>query len=334
MKGRSPAHAIDRGPLRDLRSARRRRLPQQRGSEPGNLRAAHDSAAHARAAACSWSRKASTRSREQARRPRGAHVLRPDHDHQPAVSDQPPALGGLQRPRRRQALPHRDHAAARDAHDRVEPRSDGQGSRLSVLRLRGRSGRGGRPRLLRPGRRRLGVVPGRGRQRLRPQRLRRQHPRQLARRQGGPARDDHAGPPQGRRRPQGREHPRHRLRGGRDQDRRQDRERPCRPGQGRDGGPRAARRRQLQRQGVRPRLWRVLHRPQGRGGGPCSRRAHRRARRPGSGGAEAALPRRCPRPPARPDPGAGARPRPRSGRRRAPGPRTGADPCHRGSRPR
>ena len=95
-------------------------------------------------------------------------------------------------------------------------RGEGRGSRRWPPNTTAyRNGRiaGGRPRPLRAGRRRLGLVPRRGRHQL--QGRRRGHDRgHLARRGEGPARDDHAGRSRGRRRLPAREHPRDRLRGG------------------------------------------------------------------------------------------------------------------------
>ena len=102
-----------------------------------------------------------------------------------------PALGDPQRQGRRQPAEDRDHAAARHARDRVEPRPVRPHPRLPVRRLQGRRDRGGRARPLRAGRRRLGLVLRRGRLQL-PPRRRGRHRRQLAGRQGGPGGDDHA----------------------------------------------------------------------------------------------------------------------------------------------
>ena len=135
-----------------------------------------------------------------------------------------PALRGLQRPGRRQAIPHRDHAAARDAMIEWSP---GQTVRARVSQYFAYvAGRVEEVALDYYAQADDGSVWYLGEEVN-------DYDRNgfvdstlgswLAGRRA--TRDDHARPPQGRRRPQGREHPRDRLRGGRDQDRRQDRER-------------------------------------------------------------------------------------------------------------
>ncbi len=95
----------------------------------------------------------------------------------------------------------------------------GRDARLPVRRLPRRAHPRGGVRLLRPGRRRCGVVLRRGRLQLQGWAHRR-HPRHLDRRQGRPGGDDHARRPPGRRRLPAREHPGLRVRGGHRQGRR------------------------------------------------------------------------------------------------------------------
>ena len=138
--------------------------------------------------------------------------------------------------------------------------------RLAVRRLQGRPHPGGRTRLLRAGRRRLGLVLRRGRLQL-PPRCRGRYVRLVAGRQGGPGGDDHARAPRARDGVPAREHPRPRVRGGDGQG-----ERTCRnAARARHRGRRAARRRLARGEGLRAGLRRVpllgRHRPGGDGAG-------------------------------------------------------------------
>ena len=116
------------------------------------------------------------------------------------------------RHRRRQAVPGRGHPAPRHQDHHLE-RPAGVDAHSPVRRLLRRAHPRGRARLVRPGRRRVGLVLRRGRLQLRGRR-RRRHPRHLAGRQGRPAGHDHARQPAPRPGLPAREHPRAGLRGG------------------------------------------------------------------------------------------------------------------------
>ena len=131
---------------------------------------------------------------EPAGRPGHPRVLQADRDHQPAVPDRPGHPVAPARHRRRQAVPGRGHPAPGDQ-DRHLERPAGADAHPPVRRLLRRAHPGGRARLVRPGRRRLGLVLRRGRLQLRGRR-RRRHRRHLAGRQGRPAGHDHARRPQ------------------------------------------------------------------------------------------------------------------------------------------
>ena len=88
-------------------------------------------------------------------RPRGGHrgagLLEPDRDHQSALPDQRPGAGHPARHRGRRHPARRDHAAARNAHDRGRGQP-GRGAGVAVRRLWRRPDRRGRARLLCTGR--------------------------------------------------------------------------------------------------------------------------------------------------------------------------------------
>ncbi len=147
---------------------------------------------------------------QASRSPRAAR-LELDRRHEPALPDQQPAVGDLERQGRRQVLPSRDDASSRHAGDRMEARQLRPDAGVPVRRISRRAHRGGRTRLLRAGRRRICVVLRRGRLQLRC-RCRGGHLGHVARREGRAGGDDHARRTKGQRRPPTGEHPRPRLR--------------------------------------------------------------------------------------------------------------------------
>ena len=128
----------------------------------------------------------SSRSRECSGRPCHADVLRSHQRQQPALPGLAAGIRSLARACRRPGLSDRGDAAARDQNHRVAG-SARRDTGLPVRRLPRRAYSRGGVRLLRPGRRRCGVVPGRGRLQLQGRRHRR-HPRHLDCRQGRPRR--------------------------------------------------------------------------------------------------------------------------------------------------
>ena len=132
----------------------------------------------------------------------------------------------------RTSVPHRGHAPAVDAGDRVGGPAD-RGGRLAVHRLPRRAHRGGRAST--STRRPMTVPSGTWESTSSTSaRLHRRYRRHLARRDRRTGRDDHARRSAGGRRLPRREHPRRRLRGGRRPVDRRDARRSVRPRRGRD----------------------------------------------------------------------------------------------------
>jgi len=118
-------------------------------------------------------------------RPGRRALLQPHGRDQPAVPDRRARLGHPERPCRRPAVLHGDHAAPVHPDHRVDARPVRARARVPVHGVPRRGSHGDRDRPLRAGRRRFGVVPGRGRLRLRPRWPDRYHRGHLARRHRG-----------------------------------------------------------------------------------------------------------------------------------------------------